>query len=86
MIHFGDHHELLPQSYNTKFIYINRLTETLAFYYFFGCNPQLIQFLSCPTLFNVFCDSCVCVSKHVLVCVCCLCVKYDSMCVYCDCV
>ena len=29
MIHFGDHHELLSPSYNTKYIYINRLSETL---------------------------------------------------------
>jgi len=58
-----------------KYIYINKLSETLAFYYLFGSTSQLIQFLSYPTLLSVFCDSCVCVSKHVLECVCCLCVK-----------
>jgi len=65
-----------------KFMYVNRLSETLAFYYTFGFTSELIQFLSYHALRSVFCDSCVSVSQHVLACVCCLCVKYDSMCVY----
>jgi len=32
MTHFGDHHELLPPSYNTKFIYINRLSEAPGYF------------------------------------------------------
>jgi len=83
MIHFGDHHELLSPSYNTKYIYINRLSETLLLTTLLSVTLYSPSSCLVPP-FSMYCVTrvCVCLKMSSCVCAVCVCAILWYVCVY----